>query len=287
MPNRSIIEYPGKRGTDLADQIPGRGRPAGEGDDRGERDGVTRKQAAAELRERLVRVERKPYRRPKPLTFAEYVHVWLQEGRYGVSSGSRARCSRSGPPSGHLSAFLGSQPLGAIRPRDVAAYTAEASERFAPKTIALHLNVLRDVFKTAMREELVDSNPVAGAERPKVPARRWRILEPAEVGRVLAAFTDEQARTVFLTLVLNGVRRFELQALRWRDVDLVESVLRVRESKSGRESAPSRSLPHSPRHSGSNGARQRSRAKTSSSSAIRHGARSSITSGSRGRSGRR
>lgn len=37
---------------------------------------------------------------------------------------------------------------------------------------------------------------------------------------------------MFLTLVLTGLRRSELQALRWRDVDLVEDVLRVRESKS-------------------------------------------------------
>jgi integrase/recombinase XerD len=37
---------------------------------------------------------------------------------------------------------------------------------------------------------------------------------------------------VFLTLVLTGVRRFELQALRWRDLSLVEGVLRVRDSKS-------------------------------------------------------
>jgi integrase len=35
-----------------------------------------------------------------------------------------------------------------------------------------------------------------------------------------------------LTLVLTGLRRSELQALRWRDVDLVERTLRVRESKS-------------------------------------------------------
>ena len=62
--------------------------------------------------------------------------------------------------------------------------------------------------------------------------RRWRILEPNEVGRVLNAFTDEQARTMFLTLLLTGVRRFELRGLRWRDISLVENTLRVRESKS-------------------------------------------------------
>jgi len=37
---------------------------------------------------------------------------------------------------------------------------------------------------------------------------------------------------VFLTLVLLGLRRLELQALRWRDLDLLEGTLRVVESKS-------------------------------------------------------
>jgi integrase/recombinase XerD len=49
---------------------------------------------------------------------------------------------------------------------------------------------------------------------------------------VLKAFTDEQARAIFITVVLTGLRRFELKGLRWRDVALVEGVLRVRVSKS-------------------------------------------------------
>lgn len=78
---------------------------------------------------------------------------------------------------------------------------------------------------------LVETNPAERAERPKLPRRKWRILEPNEVGRVARAFTDEQARVVFLTLVVTGIRRSELQALRWRDVDLLEGTLRVRVSK--------------------------------------------------------
>src|SRR5207237_610763 len=46
-----------------------------------ERDGFTRKQAEAELRERLVRVERKGYRRPKRLTFSQYRTTWFEEGK--------------------------------------------------------------------------------------------------------------------------------------------------------------------------------------------------------------
>jgi integrase len=94
------------------------------------------------------------------------------------------------------------------------------------------VSVLQAILTSARREELVDRNAAERAERPKLPPFRPQILEPAEVARVAKAFTDEQARLVFLTLVLTGLRRSELQALRWGDVDLVENVLRVRDSKS-------------------------------------------------------
>ncbi len=65
---------------------------------------------------------------------------------------------------------------------------------------------------------------LVGALRPAEP----EFLTVPEVARLLR----EQARVAFLTLVLTGLRRFELLGLRWRDVDLVENVLRVRDSKS-------------------------------------------------------
>jgi len=100
-----------------------------------------------------------------------------------------------------------------IRPRDVAGYVRQVMsepqhERFgrplSAKFVNLHLNVLHNIFKTAIAEELVQTNPVASVERPKVQRRRWRILQPAEVGWVAAGFTDERGRRVFLTLNADG-----------------------------------------------------------------------------------
>jgi hypothetical protein len=109
----------------------------------------------------------------------------------------------------------------------------------------------------------------------------WRILEPSEVAWVRKAFTDPQARAIFTTLVLTGIRRFELQALRWRDVKLVESVLAVRKSKARRASGPSRSPPRSLRSCGSTVAVPPSRAMTSWSSAprVRHQDRPRVVRG--------
>jgi site-specific recombinase XerD len=46
-----------------------------------ERDGVTRRKAEAELRERQVKVERRGWRKPAPLTFAAYARTWFDEGK--------------------------------------------------------------------------------------------------------------------------------------------------------------------------------------------------------------
>lgn len=196
-----------------------------------ERDGMTRRKAEAELRERLVRVERGGYRRPASLTFRTYADTWFTEGE------SRRRWKPGTVKSyktlkARLVDHFGTMPLAAIRPRHVAAYVAEMSKKYGAATVIRDVDLLHAIFKSALREELVDSNPAASAERPKRPPFRPVILEPQEVGRVSRAFTDTQARTAFLTLVLTGIRRSELQRLRWSDIDLVDNVLRVRASKS-------------------------------------------------------
>jgi integrase len=196
-----------------------------------ERDGITRKVAEAELRDRLVNVDKRGWRKPAPLTFKTYAGRWFDEGptRRGWKPNTIAeyRAVRR-----RLVDVFGPMRLAEIRPRHVAAFVqVETEKKRAPASIARDLAVLHALFKTALREELVDQNPAAGAERPKVIPKRWRILQPAEVARVAKAFTDDQAKAVFLTLILTGLRRHELQALRWRDVDLLEGVLRVRESK--------------------------------------------------------
>ncbi len=198
-----------------------------------EAEGWTRRKAERELRHRLADVERKGWRKPAALTFASYAETWFAEGekrrRWKPTTVAQYRSVRE-----RLVDEFGTLPLETIRPRHVAAYITAMSDTHGAATVSRDVSVLHAILRTAQREELVSSNAAEAAERPKLPRREWRILQPQEVGRVARAFTDEQHRTVFWTLVLTGVRREELRRLRWRDVDLVEIVLRVRDAKSER-----------------------------------------------------
>jgi len=228
-----VIPYHGKRGTTWS--VKYRDADGRQVKERlgSEAEGWNRRKADRELRHRLADVERKGWRKPRALTFKSYAETWFTEGekrrRWRPTTVAQYRSVRE-----RLEEAFGPMPLDAIRPRHVAAYIASTSARYGPATVGRDVSVLHAILRTAQREELVHANAAAAAERPKLPRRQWRILQPQEVGRVARAFVDEQHRTVFWTLVLTGVRREELRRLRWRDVDLVESVLRVRDAKSDR-----------------------------------------------------
>lgn len=233
MPSGSaVIRYEGTRGTVYRVKYrDASGRQVMETLGR-ETDGWTKAKAERELRHRLTDVERKGWRKPEAVTFASYVEIWFEEGekrrRWKPATARQYRSVKR-----RLVDYFGPMPLATVRPRHVAEFVANASADYGAATVSRDVSVLHTILESARREELIDGNPAARAERPKLPRRRWRILEPAEITAVASALKSRPlARVVFLTLVLTGLRRSELQNLRWRDVDLLEGVLRVQDSKS-------------------------------------------------------
>jgi integrase len=195
------------------------------------RDGVSRKDAEKALRDRLVKIEQGGYRRPTPVTFADWSSRWFGEAerrRHWKPKTTKTHGHRLT----HLDGYFGKSQLGAIRPSDVNGYIQNALGDRAARSVIAEINLLHDILGGAVAAELIQANPVTAVERPKARPNRWRIVEPNEVRRISAAFKDERARAVFLTLHLTGLRRHELQGLRWSDVSLTEGTLRVVESKS-------------------------------------------------------
>jgi integrase len=195
MPSGSVIEYRGKRGKVFRIKYrDAEGKQVEETVGRA-KDGWTKQKAKAELRKALGRVDN-GYVKPQPLSFDAHAEQWFRDGP--VKRGwkpSTVAVYRS--VERRLIAAFGTMELAQVRPRHIAAFVSEHPE--GPSTVGRDLALLHAIFKTARREELVDTNPAEGAERPKLPPFRPQILEPVEVARVAKAFTDEQARTVFLT----------------------------------------------------------------------------------------
>jgi integrase len=192
------------------------------------REGMTRTKAAKIRRQRLGDVD-KGWKKPTALTFAEYAESWFAQGeaKRGWKPGT---VKVYGITKRRLIDEFGQMPLGAIAEEHVAAYIA--GSKLGASTVRRDASCLHAIFRSARKAKLVQSNPAADAELPKLPKRRWRLLKPGEFTTLSRAFSDERARMIFLTLALTGLRRSEVRGLRWANVSLTEARLQVVESKS-------------------------------------------------------
>jgi integrase len=206
----------------------------------------SRRRAEAELRRRLVDVEREGYRKPEKLTFAAFSERWLRDylparglKRTTVNSYEAAlRC--------HLLPYFGRYLLTELeqRPELVDRYIARKMQAgLRPKTVSNQIVLLQLMLKRAVRWRLMHSNPVEGCERPRDEQSEMNVLTEAEIAFLWSAYgslereaTDEErvwwriARTLTFVALGTAMRRGELLALRWRDVQLLEGLLHVREA---------------------------------------------------------
>jgi integrase len=90
---------------------------------------------------------------------------------------------------------------------------------------------LHGIFKRAAKLSGVPHNPAAEVELPRVAARYdIEVFSPEEVMSLVRAAADSQDAAIYLTAAFTGLRRGELIALRWRDIDFLASLVRVRAS---------------------------------------------------------
>jgi hypothetical protein len=94
-------------------------------------------------------------------------------------------------------------------------------------TVANALDPLRVIYRRAIQREQVSVDPTANLELRTPKGTRDRIAAPAEATALLALLPDFE-RGLLATAMYAGLRRGELRALRWEDVDLKGRRLHVR-----------------------------------------------------------
>jgi integrase len=88
---------------------------------------------------------------------------------------------------------------------------------------------LRAIYRRAVSRSEVLVNPTLGLSLPASRQRRERIARPAEAKALIEALPNSD-RALWATALYAGLRRGELQALRWSEVDFSDGVIRVERS---------------------------------------------------------
>ncbi|MBN1497621.1 MAG: site-specific integrase [Spirochaetes bacterium] len=95
------------------------------------------------------------------------------------------------------------------------------------------IDYVKPPLKAAYRRGYISKDPTAGkVEKAKEDMRRRGSLTADEIRRILLMphIEDRRARPYIITAILTGMRKGELRALRWQDVNFNEGVIYVRQS---------------------------------------------------------
>ncbi len=117
---------------------------------------------------------------------------------------------------------FGSMPVSEIEKADVQAFLTASVRELAPESVRGLRARLRGLLSTAVEWEWIPDgkNPAAGRLRlpERVPVRELRIPTSTEF-RKLVGGLDQPYRAIVLIAGLSGLRRGELAALRWNDLE--------------------------------------------------------------------
>jgi integrase len=177
-------------------------------------------------------------------TLRDAAEAWLEGAKSGAIRNRSGHAYKPSAIRGYETALvarvlpaLGGLRLSELRRVDVQDFADRlCAEGLDPSTVRNTLMPLRTIFRRAVARGEVAVNPTSGLELPAMEGTRDRIASPAEAAELLAAL-PERDRAIWATAMYAGLRRGELLALSWEDVDLPGGVIHVEWSWDAKEGA--------------------------------------------------
>lgn len=166
---------------------------------------------------------------PGRATLGEWLQAWMEQKRPQLSAKTFERYE--GIVRLHLLPAIGTVPLRRLHPHHVRSLHARLLEAgLHPRTV-LHVHrVLHTALEDAVRQEVLARNVCDAVRPPRVPAREVTVPSEEELSRLLRAVRGTRLEVPVLLAALCGLRRGEVLALRWEDVDFERGLLQVRRS---------------------------------------------------------
>jgi integrase len=198
----------------------------------------TKTEAERRLREILREAETGGFAEGSRITMREVAERWLKSTEHRVGAKSYQRYESMVRL--HIIPTIGSLRAENMRPAHVEAALAswttgkrkdkKKKATLSQRSIAYLLSTLKTICRWAVRMGVFTRNPVDAIDPPRVDRKEMQALDTAGVAALLDAAAGTDLQTPIAVAIGTGLRRGELLALRWGDIDLKAAKLAVRRS---------------------------------------------------------
>jgi integrase len=169
------------------------------------------------------------------LTVGQWFDAWLADIKAFDGTRPRTLTLYKGLAERYIKPVVGDVCLGKLTPAHVQRLltetrTAQTSRGTAPSAATLRhvYKLIRNALGDAYRMELVTRNVATQVKAPPLARERRPLLGLAEARNLLKVIEGERLEALYVLALTTGLRRGELVALRWDDINLGSRQLHVR-----------------------------------------------------------
>lgn len=198
---------------------------------------LTYEEAEEKLAIVLREIREDKYKIESDMKFMDWINFWLNECKVNTIEKTTLENYKSNIKN-HIIPWLGNIRLKDISVKELQQFynylyengREDGTGGLNPKTVQRIHTIINSSLKHAVRCEILTKNVATFAIKRKI--RRFEI-EPYsvdELKKFLSVTKNEEFYPLFVTSALTGLRRGEVLALRWQDVDFVNRTIKVRNS---------------------------------------------------------
>lgn len=186
--------------------------------------------------EKFERSFRNGYSEYADTTFEEYAAGWL-ERQVSYAPSTRASYGRMLEV---VYPYIGRIKLYSLKPIVLENMLSELRKRIVrgkvikETTVQNYLTVVSAVLSDAKRNEIIEHNPARHVPLPKEDEPEQQIPSPEEIKMILRELENEKPvyRLYYFLAIHTGMRRGELCALKWSDIEIQEKCIVITVSQS-------------------------------------------------------
>lgn len=196
------------------------------------------KEADSLLTVKLKELNEGKYFEPATFSLEEYIEIWMSDYVELNCKPKTIEFYRHLSEK-HVIPAIGSIPLSQLKPAHIQKMVTVKSTGgrldgksggLSQRTVQAMVSMIRQALDQAVRWEYTPRNAAVGV-KAKTPARNKPLCwSKAEATKFLKTAKTHRLYPLYLTALTTGLRRGELLGLRWKDVDIINNKLSIKQT---------------------------------------------------------
>ena len=124
----------------------------------------------------------------------------------------------------HISPFLDDYKLKDITPTIIRTVLRNITHQRTKEYCYIIINA---ILQQAFKEDLINKNPCINVKKPKAKSKEATVISDIEFQQLINATNNLQLQAILWVARDTGMRRSEIAALRWQDIDFKNNIIHV------------------------------------------------------------